>query len=77
MIRCDILLIVFSDNLFDAKVKLALLCEQNATDLSDLVSSGRDKNPEEVTFAEEYVLKGLIFRAEVCLCPLLTLFDFV
>ncbi|KAG1347994.1 signal recognition particle subunit SRP68 [Cocos nucifera] len=47
-------------------VRLYDLLIQNATDLSDLVSSGRDKNPEEVMFAEEYALKGLIFRAERC-----------
>ncbi|XP_010908216.1 uncharacterized protein [Elaeis guineensis] len=47
-------------------VRLYDLLIQNATDLSDLVSSGRDRNPEEVMFAEEYVLKGLIFRAERC-----------
>ncbi|EHA8586557.1 hypothetical protein COCNU_scaffold000525G000050 [Cocos nucifera] len=47
-------------------VRLYDLLIQNATDLSDLVSSGRDRNPEEAVFAEEYVLKGLIFRAERC-----------
>lgn len=47
-------------------VRLYDLLIQNATDLSDLVSSGRDRNPEEVAFAEEYVLKGLVFRAERC-----------
>lgn len=47
-------------------VRLYDLLIQNTTDLSDLVSSGRDRKPEEVTFAEEYVLKGLVFRAERC-----------
>ncbi|KAL8098857.1 hypothetical protein AgCh_031541 [Apium graveolens] len=37
---------------------------QNTTDLSDLVSSGRDRKPEEVAFAEECEIKSLIFRAE-------------
>lgn len=39
---------------------------QNSTDLSDLVSSGRDRNAEETAFTEEYMLKGLVFRAERC-----------
>ncbi|XP_072979213.1 uncharacterized protein [Typha angustifolia] len=47
-------------------VRLYDLLIQNTTDLSDLVSSGRDRNAEEVAFAEEYILKGLIFRAERC-----------
>lgn len=33
-------------------------------DLSDLVSSGRDRRPEEVSFMEECELKILVFRAE-------------
>ena len=33
-------------------------------DLSDLVSSGRDKKPEEVSFSEECACKSLAFRAE-------------
>lgn len=37
---------------------------QNSTDLSDLVSSGRDSNPEEVAFAEECLLNCSVFRAE-------------
>ena len=37
---------------------------QNTADLSDLVSSGRDKNPEEVSFSEECACKSLAFRAE-------------
>jgi hypothetical protein len=43
---------------------------QNTTDLSDLVSSARDRSAEEVAFAEEYILKGSAFRAErfVSLC---------
>lgn len=37
---------------------------QNIADLSDLVSSGRDRRQEEVTFAEECSLKSLAFRGE-------------
>lgn len=37
---------------------------QNTTDLTDLVSSGRDKNEEENAFVHEYELKDLAFRAE-------------
>lgn len=37
---------------------------QNTADLSDLVSSGRDKKPEEISFAEECSCKSLAFRAE-------------
>lgn len=37
---------------------------QNTSDLSDLVSSGRDRNPEEVALVEECVIKGTVFRAE-------------
>ncbi|KAF3457900.1 hypothetical protein FNV43_RR02560 [Rhamnella rubrinervis] len=37
---------------------------ENTFDLSDLVSSGRDRKPEEVTFAEECELKSLAFRVE-------------
>jgi hypothetical protein len=44
-----------------ANVKTTL---QNTTDLTDLVSSGRDKNEEENSFVHEYELKGLAFRAE-------------
>lgn len=47
-------------------VRLYDLLMQNSTDLSDLVSSGRDSNPEEVAFAEECLLKCLVFRAERC-----------
>ncbi|KAF6169655.1 hypothetical protein GIB67_004047 [Kingdonia uniflora] len=47
-------------------VRLYDLLIQNTTDLSDLVSSGRDRQPEEVAYAEEYVLKCLVFRAERC-----------
>jgi hypothetical protein len=32
--------------------------------LTDLVSSGRNKNEEENSFVHEYELKGLAFRAE-------------
>ncbi|KAM3752105.1 hypothetical protein ACB098_04G163900 [Castanea mollissima] len=35
-------------------------------DLSDLVSSGRDRKPEELAFSEEFALKSLSFRAERC-----------
>lgn len=37
---------------------------QNTADLSDLVSSGRDRKPEEVAFAEECEVKSFVFRAE-------------
>lgn len=37
---------------------------QNVADLSDLVTSGRDRKPEEVAFAEECALKSSAFRAE-------------
>lgn len=37
---------------------------QNTADLSDLVSSGRDRKSEELAFAEECALKSLVFRAE-------------
>ncbi|KAJ0985271.1 hypothetical protein J5N97_003627 [Dioscorea zingiberensis] len=47
-------------------VRLYDLLIQNATDLSDLVSSGRDRKPEEVAFVEELALKVLVFRAERC-----------
>ncbi|KAH7522473.1 hypothetical protein FEM48_Zijuj07G0142400 [Ziziphus jujuba var. spinosa] len=47
-------------------VRLYDLLLQNTADLSDLVSSGRDRKPEEVAFAEECELKSLAFRAERC-----------
>ncbi|CAA6657011.1 unnamed protein product [Spirodela intermedia] len=47
-------------------VRLYDLLIQNTSDLSDLVSSGRDSNPEEVAFSEECTLKGLTFRAKRC-----------
>ncbi|GAV92389.1 hypothetical protein CFOL_v3_35768, partial [Cephalotus follicularis] len=47
-------------------VRLYDLLLQNTADLSDLVSSGRDRKPEEEAFAEECVLKSLAFRAERC-----------
>ncbi|KAJ3703277.1 hypothetical protein LUZ61_006982 [Rhynchospora tenuis] len=47
-------------------VRLYDLLIQNTTDLSDLVSSARDRSPEEVAFADEYILKGSAFRAERC-----------
>lgn len=37
---------------------------QNTADLSDLVSSGRDRKMEEVALAEECELKSMVFRAE-------------
>lgn len=40
------------------------LIMQNTSDLSDLVSSVREQTPEEVIFAEECMLKSLVFRAE-------------
>ncbi|XP_048333745.2 uncharacterized protein LOC107423364 [Ziziphus jujuba] len=47
-------------------VRLYDLLLQNTADLCDLVSSGRDRKPEEVAFAEECELKSLAFRAERC-----------
>ncbi|KAG8388156.1 hypothetical protein BUALT_Bualt02G0096600 [Buddleja alternifolia] len=47
-------------------VRLYDLLLQNTADLSDLDSSGRDRKPEEVTFAEECELKSFVFRAERC-----------
>ncbi|KAI4343550.1 hypothetical protein L6164_010886 [Bauhinia variegata] len=47
-------------------VRLYDLLLQNIADLSDLVSSGRDKKPEEVSFVEECACKSLVFRAERC-----------
>ena len=47
---------------------------QNVADLSDLVSSGRDRKPEEVSFSEECALKSLAFRAErLCILSFLLL----
>ncbi|GLT83857.1 hypothetical protein SLE2022_021250 [Rubroshorea leprosula] len=47
-------------------VRLYDLLLQNTADLSDLVNSGSDRKPEEVTFSEECELKVLAFRAERC-----------
>ncbi|XP_031277331.1 signal recognition particle subunit SRP68 [Pistacia vera] len=47
-------------------VRLYDLLLQNTADLADLVSSGRDRKPEEVAFAEECELKSLAFQAERC-----------
>ncbi|KAK3006026.1 hypothetical protein RJ639_016108 [Escallonia herrerae] len=47
-------------------VRLYDLLLQNTADLSDLVSSGRDRKSEEVELAEECELKSLAFRAERC-----------
>ncbi|XP_057518953.1 uncharacterized protein LOC130799752 [Amaranthus tricolor] len=47
-------------------VRLYDLLLQNVADLSDLVTSGRDRKPEEVAFAEECALKSSAFRAERC-----------
>ncbi|XP_059277212.1 uncharacterized protein LOC132031319 [Lycium ferocissimum] len=48
-------------------VRLYDLLLQNTADLSDLVSSGRDRKMEEVALAEECELKSMVFRAERCL----------
>ncbi|KAB1217532.1 Signal recognition particle subunit SRP68 [Morella rubra] len=45
-------------------VRLYDLLLQNTADLSDLVSSGRDRKPEEMAFSDECALKSLFFRAE-------------
>jgi signal recognition particle subunit SRP68 len=47
-------------------VRLYDLLLQNTSDLSDLVSSGRDQKSEEIRFAEECSCKTLAFRAERC-----------
>ncbi|KAK9278160.1 hypothetical protein L1049_027719 [Liquidambar formosana] len=47
-------------------VRLYDLLLQNTADLSDLVSSGRDRRPEEVAFSEECELRSFAFRAERC-----------
>ncbi|CAA0806874.1 signal recognition particle-related / SRP-related [Striga hermonthica] len=47
-------------------VRLYDLLLQNTADLTDLVSSGRDRKQEEVTFAEECELQSFVFRAERC-----------
>ncbi|CAL0325259.1 unnamed protein product [Lupinus luteus] len=47
-------------------VRLYDLLLQNTADLSDLVSSGRDKNVQEISFAEDCSSKSLAFRAERC-----------
>ncbi|KAL7603464.1 uncharacterized protein LOC111892260 [Lactuca sativa] len=47
-------------------VRLYDLLLQNTADLSDLLSSGRDRKEEEVALSEECELKSLIFRAERC-----------
>ncbi|XP_057971291.1 uncharacterized protein LOC131160023 [Malania oleifera] len=47
-------------------VRLYDLLLQSTADLSDLVTSGRDRKPEEVAFAEECAGKSLAFRAERC-----------
>ncbi|XP_028242511.1 signal recognition particle subunit SRP68-like isoform X3 [Glycine soja] len=47
-------------------VRLYDLLLQNTADLSDLVNSGRDKKPEEVSFAEVCSYKSLAFRAQRC-----------
>ncbi|CAN6443184.1 unnamed protein product [Victoria cruziana] len=45
-------------------VRLYDLLIQNATDLTDLVSSGRERKEEEIAFAKEYELKSSVYRAE-------------
>ncbi|KAL6982485.1 hypothetical protein U1Q18_043107 [Sarracenia purpurea var. burkii] len=45
-------------------VRLYDLLLQNTADLSDLVSSGRDRKPEDLAFEEECAVKSLVFRAE-------------
>ncbi|VFQ98691.1 unnamed protein product, partial [Cuscuta campestris] len=47
-------------------VRLYDLLIQNISDLSDLVSSGRDRKAEEVALAEECELKSMVFRAQRC-----------
>ncbi|KAI3759558.1 hypothetical protein L6452_07454 [Arctium lappa] len=47
-------------------VRLYDLLLQNTADLSDLLSSGRDRKEEEIALSEECEVKSLIFRAERC-----------
>lgn len=47
-------------------VRLYDLLLQNVADLSDLISSGRDRKPEEIAFEEECQRTSLAFRAERC-----------
>ncbi|XP_071731799.1 uncharacterized protein [Rutidosis leptorrhynchoides] len=47
-------------------VRLFDLLLQNTSDLSDLLTSGRDRKEEEVALAEECEVKNLTFRAERC-----------
>ncbi|XP_047337601.1 signal recognition particle subunit SRP68 [Impatiens glandulifera] len=47
-------------------VRLYDLLLQNTSDLSDLISSGRDRKPEEIALEEECEIKSLAFRAERC-----------
>ncbi|KAG8089761.1 hypothetical protein GUJ93_ZPchr0011g28225 [Zizania palustris] len=47
-------------------VRLYDLLIQNTTDLTDLISSGRNKNEEENAFIHEYEMKNLAFQAERC-----------
>ncbi|EOA13099.1 hypothetical protein CARUB_v10026106mg [Capsella rubella] len=47
-------------------VRLYDLLLQNVADLSDLISSGRDRKPEEIAFEEECQRQSLAFRAERC-----------
>ncbi|GAB2289345.1 hypothetical protein Dimus_023650 [Dionaea muscipula] len=47
-------------------VRLYDLLLQNVADLSDLVTSGRERKQEEVEFAEECAIKSLAFRAGRC-----------
>ncbi|CAH9121506.1 unnamed protein product [Cuscuta epithymum] len=47
-------------------VRLYDLLLQNTSDLSDLVSSGRDRKAEEVALAEECESKSMVFRAHRC-----------
>ncbi|CAN8264722.1 unnamed protein product [Cochlearia groenlandica] len=47
-------------------VRLHDLLLQNVADLSDLISSGRDRKPEEIAFEDDCQRKSLAFRAERC-----------
>ncbi|KAJ9163958.1 hypothetical protein P3X46_023578 [Hevea brasiliensis] len=47
-------------------VRLYDLLLQNTSDLSDLVSSGRDTKHEEIAFSENCSVRNLAFRAERC-----------
>ncbi|PIA56740.1 hypothetical protein AQUCO_00700829v1 [Aquilegia coerulea] len=55
-----------TDKLVERLIHLYDRLIRNTADLTDLLTSVRDKRTEEVTFAEECALAGLLYRAERC-----------